>query len=98
MRQNLCLLCFVVFLSFTASVQAQQRWSETQAREWYVRQPWLVGNNFLPSNAANELEMWQADTFDSREIDKEFGWAEASRHEHHARFSARSFMARCRGF
>ena len=29
-----------------------------------AKQPWLVGSNFLPSYAVNELEMWQADTFD----------------------------------
>ena len=34
------------------------------------------GSNYLPASAANELEMWQAETFDPREIDKELGWAE----------------------
>jgi hypothetical protein len=53
-----------------------QRWSEDQANTWYKQQPWLVGSNFLPSNAVNELEMWQADTFDPAEIDRELGWAE----------------------
>jgi endo-1,4-beta-mannosidase len=36
----------------------------------------LVGSNFIPADAINELEMWQADTFDPQEIDKELGWAE----------------------
>jgi hypothetical protein len=30
----------------------------------------------IPSSAIKELEMWQADTFDQKEIDKELGWAE----------------------
>ncbi len=52
------------------------RWSEQRAQDWYQKQPWLVGANFLPSDAVNELEMWQAGTFDPAEIDREFGWAE----------------------
>jgi hypothetical protein len=34
-----------------------------------------VGCNFLPSNAINQLEMWQAETFDPATIDRELGWA-----------------------
>ena len=56
--------------------QTQQRWTEAQANAWYVAQPWPVGADFLPSNAINELEMWQADTFDQATIDREQGWAE----------------------
>lgn len=52
------------------------RWSEAKANDWYTQQPWLVGANFVPSNAVNELEMWQADTFDPKEIDREFEWAQ----------------------
>ena len=54
----------------------QQRWTEAQANQWYQKQPLLLGANFLPSDASNELEMWQAETFDPAEIDREFGWAE----------------------
>jgi Cellulase (glycosyl hydrolase family 5) len=54
-----------------------QPWSESKANAWYAQQPWYVGSNFIPSNAINQLEMWQADTFDPKEIDKELGWAEA---------------------
>ena len=52
------------------------RWSEAKANEWYAKQPWLVGSNYIPANAINELEMWQAETFDPNTIDKELGWAE----------------------
>jgi cellulase (glycosyl hydrolase family 5) len=51
------------------------RWSEEKARDWYRQQPWLVGSNYIPGNAINELEMWQAETFDPKTIDKELGWA-----------------------
>ena len=52
------------------------RWSEAKANDWYAKQPWLVGSNYTPASAINELEMWQADTFDAASIDKELGWAE----------------------
>lgn len=55
---------------------AQARWSEKKANDWYAKQPWLVGSNYIPASAINELEMWQAETFNPAEIDKELGWAE----------------------
>ena len=58
------------------SMGQAQRWSEAQANAWYAKQPWLVGSNYVPTNAINELEMWQAETFDPQQIDKELGWAE----------------------
>jgi hypothetical protein len=53
-----------------------QRWSEAQANAWYAQQPWLVGSDYVPANAINQLEMWQAETFDPKQIDKELTWAE----------------------
>ena len=47
-----------------------------KARQWYDKQPWLVGCNYTPRTAINQLEMWQADTFDIKTIDQELGWAE----------------------
>jgi cellulase (glycosyl hydrolase family 5) len=66
----------VILAVASAAAQPPARWTEVQASSWYARQSWLVGSNFLPADAINELEMWQADTFDASEIDKEFGWAE----------------------
>jgi GH35 family endo-1,4-beta-xylanase len=51
------------------------RWSRERAVQWYSQQAWPVGCNFLPSTAVNELEMWQADTFDPETIDRELGYA-----------------------
>ncbi|MBV9695880.1 MAG: 1,4-beta-xylanase [Gammaproteobacteria bacterium] len=53
------------------------RWSVARAQSWYAHEPWLVGANYLPASAINELEMWQPETFDPQRIDTEFGWAEA---------------------
>jgi hypothetical protein len=52
------------------------RWTPAQAHAWYERQPWLLGSNYVPADAINELEMWQAATFDPARIDKELGWAQ----------------------
>lgn len=61
----------------TACAQlAPQRWPEDMATEWYARQPWLVGANFVPSDATNQLEMFQKATFNPNLIDKELGMAE----------------------
>ncbi len=51
-------------------------WPAEKANQWYSNQPWLVGSNYIPASAINELEMWQADTFDAERIDRELGWAE----------------------
>jgi hypothetical protein len=53
-----------------------QRWSEQKANAWYAQQPWLVGSDYVPMNAINQLEMWQPETFDPQQIDKELGWAD----------------------
>jgi hypothetical protein len=67
----LSLLCAV------ASSAQTSRWSEQKANDWYAHQPWLIGSNYIPKSAINQLEMWQEATFDPQEIDKELGWAEA---------------------
>jgi hypothetical protein len=68
----------VLLLNSQAQQAANQsdRWTEAQANAWYAQQPWPVGADFLPSTAINELEMWQADTWDPTTIDRELGWAE----------------------
>jgi len=76
LRSKLILLVLGI-LALQLQVAAQrQRWPEESANSWYQQQPWLVGSNYIPATAINELEMWQADTFDPRQIDKELGWAE----------------------
>ena len=52
-----------------------RRWSKEQALQWYQGQPWLVGCNFTPSTASNQLEFWQKETFDPATIDRELGFA-----------------------
>lgn len=56
--------------------EARDRWTEAQAKAWYDRQPWLVGANYAPASAINQLEMWQAETWNPAEIDRELALAE----------------------
>lgn len=58
-------------------VAERKIWTKEQANKWYGKQPWYVGANFTPSTAINQLEMFQADSFDPATIDKELGWAES---------------------
>jgi len=53
-----------------------KRWSDGQANEWYARQPWPVGCNYIPATAVNQLEMWQRESFDEETIGRELAWAE----------------------
>lgn len=48
-----------------------ERWSEDKIEMWYAEQPWFVGCNFIPSTAVNQLEMWQAESFDPSTIKSE---------------------------
>lgn len=59
-----------------ASAQSNEPWPEAKAWEWHQKVGWLVGCNFIPSTAINQLEMWQADSFDPTTIDRELGYAE----------------------
>jgi Cellulase (glycosyl hydrolase family 5) len=71
-----CLVAAPIALAAQATY-ATGRWSAQQANDWYAKQPWLVGANFVPSDAINELEMFQAETFNPMLIDKELGMAES---------------------
>ena len=58
-----------------AAAHAAPTWSQPQIQAWQDKQGWMVGANFVPSTAINQLEMWQADTFDPKTIDKELSMA-----------------------
>lgn len=73
MRATLLLCCFMLFFSI---VTAQNKWTVEKANAWYAKQGWLTGCNFQPSTAINQLEMFQAETFDTATINRELGWAE----------------------
>jgi hypothetical protein len=53
----------------------RRQWTPEESQAWYARRPWLVGCNYIPATAVNQLEMWQTETFDLPTIDRELGWA-----------------------
>jgi hypothetical protein len=63
-------------LAASGAHAADARWTAAQANAWYAKQGWLTGANYIPADAINQLEMWQAATWDPAEIDKELGWAQ----------------------
>ena len=50
-------------------------WSADRANSWYQAQGWLVGANYIPGTAINQIEMFQQGTYDPRRIDSEFALA-----------------------
>jgi hypothetical protein len=77
MKRIAIILVLVLLQSFcwTDAADTRSRWTPEQATAWYATQPWLVGCNYTPRTAINQLEMWQADTWDPKTIDQELGWA-----------------------
>jgi hypothetical protein len=67
---------FIALLTICANAQSGHPWPVEKANEWYNQHKWLTGSNYIPSNAINQLEMWQAETFSPDLIDKEFTLAE----------------------
>jgi hypothetical protein len=88
LKSNLAVVLLLFFVSTAqtqkikkqASQNAQPTttvWSVEKANAWYKEHKWMTGANFIPSTAINQLEMWQAATFDPATIDRELGWAES---------------------
>jgi hypothetical protein len=67
----------IVIILYATAAWTETRWSEQKANSWYRQQPWLVGSNYVPRSAINQLEMWQEASFNPAEIDQELTWAEA---------------------
>lgn len=83
-KNNLIFLLLSLFLLNTAQAQNTKKntapgtvWPAEKANAWYSQHKWLSGANYIPATAINQLEMWQADTFDPATIDRELGWAES---------------------
>ncbi|MEY3350627.1 MAG: hypothetical protein RIQ50_738 [Bacteroidota bacterium] len=66
---------FLLVFAVHAAIAQSSIWTPEKANQWYAQQPWLVGANFLPSTAINQLEMWQAESFDPVTISRELEWA-----------------------
>lgn len=51
------------------------RWPAERINAWYAELPWLVGCNYYPATAINQIDMWQASTFDPATIETELALA-----------------------
>ena len=72
-------MSLLAMLLLSQSIFAQSdngRWSEERANQYFAERGWPVGCNYVTSTAINTIEMWQAETFDAKTIDREMGWAE----------------------
>ena len=76
MLKSLFLAGAVVTL-FSATAEAAPSWSEAEIQTWHEKLGWQIGPNFIPSTAINQLEMWQADTFDPKTINRELAKAKS---------------------
>ena len=68
--------CWLALSAADTFVAPAERWDEKTINKWYATQPWFVGSNYITSNAINQIEMWQGDSFDPPQIDRELGWAQ----------------------
>lgn len=57
-------------------VSADRRWTKERIREWHGQRGWLLGCNYAPSTAVNQLEMWEPESFDPVTIERELNWAQ----------------------
>lgn len=82
MQIKLRAIAAAVLMLLSLQLSAQKKtttravWTAQKANTWYAQHQWLVGSDFIPSTAINQLEMWQADTFDPKTIDTELGYAQ----------------------
>ncbi|MGO4289110.1 cellulase family glycosylhydrolase [Chitinophaga sp. RAB17] len=76
MHNKMMAVCGLALLLTACKQTPTDTWSPEKANNWYASKGWLRGCNFIPSTAVNQLEMWQAATFDSTTIDRELGYAE----------------------
>jgi hypothetical protein len=79
MKKFLIVILSIILLTNGDTYAQKERavWSKEKANAWYAKEGWLRGSNFIPSTAINQLEMWQAATFDPKTIDRELGYAQS---------------------
>jgi len=75
MKKVLLLIISIYFLNDLQAQTVRPVWTKDYAAQWYSLQGWLRGCDFIPSTAVNQLEMWQAETFDTATISRELGYA-----------------------
>jgi len=60
-KKTLFLLLLLCHVTAVAQSTAQaERWTQQRANEWHKKQSWLVGCNYNPANAINELVLFDS--------------------------------------
>ena len=77
LKKFLLIIPAVCCCLYLCAQTARPVWSKHAANQWYSKQGWLRGCDFIPSTAINQLEMWQAESFDTATIDRELGYAQS---------------------
>ena len=72
----ICLLLLVIANTSMLAQQQAGRWPEQKIWDWYNRQPWYCGFNYIPGYAINYTAMWDKTSFNPTAIDKELALAE----------------------
>lgn len=77
--KNKLIFALLLFINTVAISQTivGEVWPLEKANAWYKTHKWITGADYIPATAINQLEMWQASTFDTATINKELGWAES---------------------
>eukprot|EP01039_Chlorochromonas_danica_P002316 gene2316-2537_t len=76
MPRVILLLATILGVLTFPSLAVSERWSLEKAQAWHRSHAYKAGVNFVPSNAVNELEMFQAETYDPTTIDRELAFAQ----------------------
>ena len=53
------LMMLMASAALAASAARSGPWTKEQAWEWYSRQPWMRGCNYMPASCANRVDQWQ---------------------------------------
>ena len=72
MKRLLVVFCLLIAIH----TFSQPRWGAQTANDWYSKQPWYCGFNYIPAYAINYTAMWDKTSFDAAAIDKELALAE----------------------
>jgi hypothetical protein len=70
-------LIFSFLFLYPCAVYSRDRWTEAQAISWFQSQTYIMGSQYITSDAGNQLEMFQNDTWNPTLIDQELGLAES---------------------
>lgn len=72
--KNALVACAVVAAS---ALFARDVWTCEQANEWFAKQKYRAGVNYVPSYAINSIEFWQKESYNPKIIDSELALLES---------------------